>query len=110
MQLPEVRDVMKDIRIYLAYYVGGLGLAALWRNWRVIAMFLMGLGIGVGMARLISLALPLSWMDAYVLQSAVGIPAIIVALFVQQTRKVVRTYRGSAEPLNVKPSRKRRKA
>ena len=109
MQLPEARDVMKDIRIYWAYYVGGLGLASLWRNWRVIALFLMGVGIGVGMARLISLALPLSWMEAYVLQSVVGILAIIVALFVQQTRKVVRTYRGSPALLDVKPSRQRRK-
>ena len=101
---------MKAIRIYWAYYVGGFGLAALWRNWRVITLFLMGVGIGVGMARLISLAIPLSWMETYALQSAVGISAIIVFSFVHQTRKVVRTYRGSSDPLNVKPPRKRRKA
>ena len=101
---------MKTIRNYWAYYVGGSGLAALWRNWRPIALFLMGLGIGVGMARLISLAIPLSWMDTYLLQSVVGISAIIVFSIVHQTRKVVRTYRGSSDPLDVKPSRKRRKA
>ena len=102
--------MMKAIRNYWAYYGGGFGLAALWRNWRVITLFLMGLGIGVGMARLISLALPLSWMETYALQSVVGISAIIVFSLVHQMRKVVRTYRGSSDPLDVKPCRKQRNA
>ena len=89
---------MKAIRIYWAYYVGGLSLAALWRNWRAIALFLMGIGIGVGMARLISMAIPLSWMETYALQSVVGISAIIVFSCVHQARKVVRTYRGTSGP------------